>query len=361
MDIQIQLTTSEQRRPKPTSESDLDFGKSYSDHMFTMQWHRGKGWHDAKIIPFQNLGISPAALVLHYSQTIFEGLKAYRGPQGEVNLFRPQENCNRFNKSAARLDLPHIDEDLMLKAIETLVGLDADWIPQYPNTSLYVRPTMIGVEPYIGIKSADQVLFYIITSPVGPYYKEGFNPVKIQVSQDFCRAAPKGLGAAKTGPNYAASLLAEKNAQQAGYTQVLWLDAREQCYIEEVGTMNILFKIGGKVITPPLGDTILAGITRDSVLALLRSWGESVEERPLAIDELVEAHANNRVEEVFGAGTAAVISPVGVLEYKDKVYAIGNGSAGPLASRLYAELTGIQYGLKEDPFAWRYLVATARA
>ena len=275
MDFRIEPAKPEQRRPKPTDESSLGFGKIYSDHMFTMRWTSDGGWSDPTVGPFSNLNLSPASLVLHYGQTIFEGLKAYRnrGRPGTVNLFRAADNAARFNSSALRLDLPEVDPDIFVGAIEALLELDHEWIPRSHGTSLYVRPTMIATEPYIGLKSTHEALFYIITGPVGAYYPEGFNPVKITVCERYSRAGPGGLGAAKTAANYAASLKAEKEALGRGFTQVLWLDAAEHRYIEEVGSMNILFKIGGTVITPPAGDTILAGITKDSVLKLLAKLG----------------------------------------------------------------------------------------
>lgn len=340
-----------ERRSKPTDESKLGFGRIYSDHMFTMRWTPDAGWHDAQVGAFQNLSLSPAALVLHYGQTIFEGLKAYPNANGNVNLFRARDNAARFAQSARRLDLPLVDEDVFLKACSALLDLDHGWIPRSHGTSLYIRPTMIATEPYIGLKSASEVLFFIITGPVGAYYPEGFNPVKIVVEEQYSRAGPGGLGAAKTAANYAASLLAEKTAIKNGFTQVLWLDAAERKYIEEVGSMNILFKIDGTVITPPQGDTILGGITKDSVLELLESWGVPVEQRRLSVEEVINAHANGSLEEVFGAGTAAVISPVGQLSYQGKAYDIASQDDS-LALKLFDELMGIQYGQKTDPFGW---------
>ncbi|MBT6277888.1 MAG: branched-chain amino acid aminotransferase [Chromatiales bacterium] len=352
MDFTIDTVAASARRPKPTDESSLGFGKLYSDHMFTMRWTPDSGWVAPTIGAFENLSLSPAALVLHYGQTVFEGLKAYRNPEGSVNLFRPENNAARFAQSADRLDLPPVPTDLFVDACRALIEIDHEWIPQTHGTSLYIRPTLVATEPYIGLKSASEVLFFIITGPVGAYYPEGFNPVKIKVAEGYSRAGPGGLGAVKTAANYAASLRAEKEALNAGFTQVLWLDAAERRYIEEVGSMNILFKIDGKVITPPSGDTILPGITKDSVLALLRTWGVPVEEHRLTIDDVLEAHGNGKLEEVFGAGTAAVISPVGQLSYQDKTYSIGNGEAGSTALKLFDELIGIQYGQRPDPFNW---------
>jgi branched-chain amino acid aminotransferase len=356
MEFTINPVPLQERRAKPEDESKLGFGQIFSDHMFTMKWSAGTGWHDPAVGPYGPLELEPASLVLHYGQTIFEGLKAYRNQQGSINLFRPFDNFSRFNISAARLDLPEIDENIVMQAVEALLDLDHGWTPKSHGTSLYIRPTMIATEPYIGLKSAAEVLFFIITGPVGAYYPEGFNPVRITVCEEYSRAGPGGLGSVKTAANYAASLLAEKVAKQAGFTQVLWLDAAERKYIEEVGSMNILFKIGGKVITPPPGESILDGITRRSALELLRSWDIPVEERRLTIDDILRAHEDGTLEEVFGAGTAAVISPVGGLHYKDQDYQVANGEAGPTALRLFDELMGIQYGNRPDPFQWIHQV-----
>ncbi len=345
------------RRKKPKDDRSLAFGRVYSDHMFCMQWNASEGWLQGQFCPYQALSLPPSALVLHYGQSIFEGLKAYRNrnKSDTINLFRVYDNAVRFNRSAARLDLPQLAEDVFVKAVEGLIALDNDWIPHTYGTSLYIRPTMIATEPYIGLKSASEVLFFIITGPVGAYYPEGFNPIRITVNDKFSRAGPGGLGGAKTAANYAASLLAEKDASRRGFSQVLWLDATERRYIEEVGSMNILFKINGKIITPPPSDTILAGITKDSILALLQRWQIPFEEYRLSIDEVLEAHAKGTLEEVFGAGTAAVITPVSQLEYQEKLYCIGdrsNTGSGAVALRLFEELTAIQYGNTSDPFGW---------
>ena len=352
MNFRIETVPPGQRRPKPADESSLGFGKIYSDHMFTMRWTSHDGWGDPTVTPFANLELSPASLVLHYGQTIFEGLKAYRNRKGTVNLFRAADNAARFNRSAVRLDLPEVDPAIFTGAVEALLELDHEWIPRSHGTSLYVRPTMVATEPYIGLKSTHEALFFIITGPVGAYYPEGFNPVKITVSDQYSRAGPGGLGSAKTAANYAASLKAEKEALARGFTQVLWLDAAERRYIEEVGSMNILFKIAGTVVTPSVGDTILAGITKDSVLKLLKQWDVPVEERRITIEEVLDAHEDGSLEEVFGAGTAAVISPVGSLDYKGRTHHVGNVGTGPLAERLFDELIGIQYGTRLDPFGW---------
>jgi branched-chain amino acid aminotransferase len=361
MDIQTHPVAASERRPKPQDESKLGFGKVYSDHMFTMKWTSGGGWAEPTVAKFQPLQLSPATLCLHYGQMIFEGLKAYRTNQAHLNLFRPLKNWERFNRSAQRLDMPTVPQETWVESIEALLRIDQEWVPHSAGTSLYIRPTMIATEPYIGLKSSSSFLFFVMTGPVGAYYPEGFNPVKIVVEERYSRAGPGGLGGAKTAANYAASLLAEKEAQARGFTQVLWLDAAERKYVEEVGSMNILFKIAGKVITPPLGGTILAGVTRDSVLQLLKSWGVPVEERRISVDEIMEAHAKGSLEEVFGAGTAAVISPVGVLDYRGRAIAIADGQTGPLALKLYDEVTGIQYGRRPDPFRWIVQVSLAQA
>lgn len=352
MDIRIEALADSERRAKPTDETKLGFGKIYSDHMFSMHWTPDSGWTDARVHGYGPMQMEPASLVLHYGQTIFEGLKAYRNQHGTINLFRPEKNLERFNRSARRLDLPEMDEAVWMRAIEALLELDHEWVPTSQGTSLYIRPTMIAVEPYIGLKSTSKALMFIITGPVGAYYPEGFNPVKIVVCEEYSRAGRGGLGNAKTAANYAASLRAEKDAQQAGFTQVLWLDSAERRYVEEVGSMNIFFRINGKVVTPPLSGTILEGVTRDSVITLLRHWGEPVEERPISIEEVTEAQASGALEEVFGSGTAAVISPVGMLRYKGQDLAIANGETGPVARRLFDELTAIQYGRAADPFGW---------
>jgi len=352
MKIEIHPVSPGERREKPADESKLGFGKIYSDHMFLMTWRQGQGWQDATITKYGAVPLEPASLVLHYGQTIFEGLKIYRTENQTFNLFRPEKNQQRFNISAARLDMPGLEEGIFMEAIARLLELDHEWVPHSQGASLYIRPFMIASEPYIGLKSSAEFIFFIITGPVGAYYPEGFNPVSIQVCEKYSRAGPGGLGAVKTAANYAASLLAEKEAHEAGFTQVLWLDAAEHKYVEEVGAMNILFKIAGTVVTPPLGDTTLAGITRDSVIALLKSWDCPVEERKISIAEVMAAHEKGELDEVFGAGTAAVISPVGLLNYQGTSIQVGNGQTGPLAQRLFNELTAIQYGKQPDPFNW---------
>jgi branched-chain amino acid aminotransferase len=361
MQMQIEPVPAQRRAARPQDPARLGFGSVFTDHLFTMRWSTAQGWHAPRLGAFEPLALSPAAMVLHYAQTVFEGLKAYRTPGGALQLFRPGDNAERFERSARRLALPALPPGAFVEAVEALVALDHEWVPAAPGTSLYIRPTLIATEPHLGVRPAREALFFVVACPVGPYYPEGFAPVRILVSERYVRAAPGGLGAAKTGANYAASLLAAVEAQAAGYSQVLWLDALQRRFVEEVGSMNILFKIGGTVLAPPPGETTLAGITIRSVLALLRGWGVPVQERPVSIDEVLDAHAAGTLEEAFGAGTAAVIAPVGLLAYRGREHAVADGRTGPLARRLFEELTGIQYGLRPDPAAWIRPVAPITA
>ncbi len=328
------------------------FGSLYSNHMFTMQWENGRGWHDAEIKPYQPLVMDPSTIVLHYGQCSFEGLKAYRGMSGGISLFRPRQNFERMNRTARRMCLPELEIDPVLDALKQLLLQDADWVPHDEGTSLYIRPTLIATEEALGLKVSSRYLFYIILSPVGPYYPEGFNPVKITVSEEYVRAAPGGVGEAKTAGNYAASNLAEKKAKEQGFTQVLWLDAVERRYVEEVGSMNIFFVINDEIVTPQLTGTILPGITRMSVLELGKHWGLNMRERRITIDEVVDGLNDGSVSEIFGAGTAAVVSPVGVLYFRGEAHSVGNGETGPVAKRFFEHLTAIQYDREPDPFGW---------
>lgn len=350
--IRISQATESQRRPKPHDEKNLVFGKHFSDHMFMMNYDAGKGWHDARIVPYGDLNLDPAAMVLHYGQGIFEGLKAYRSINGTIQLFRADKNFERFNKSARRMCMPEIDVEFQFHALETLLKIDADWVPKSRGTSLYIRPTMIAIEPALGVRPSHQYLYYIITCPVGAYYAEGFNPVKIYVTDEYVRAVRGGVGEAKTMANYAASLYAAEVAKKKGFTQVLWLDAVERKYIEEVGTMNIFFRIGDELVTPPLTGSILPGVTRDSVIHIAKHWGINVSERPITIDEVIETAKSGEMKECFGTGTAAVISPVGEIFYREKSYIVNNGQVGEWSKRFYDEIMGIQYGEKEDIFGW---------
>jgi branched-chain amino acid aminotransferase len=320
--------------------------------MFLMDYVEGKGWHDARIVPYQELSLDPAAMVLHYNQEVFEGLKAYHLQDGGIGLFRPEKNIQRMNASARRMVMPELDPELVLEALKQLILLDRDWIPKTHGTALYIRPTMIANEPALGVRPAKQYLFYIILGPVGAYYAEGFNPTRIFVSDEHVRAVRGGVGEAKTSGNYAPTLFVSKQASQQGYAQVLWLDAIERKYVEEVGTSNIFFLIGDELVTPPLDGTILPGVTRDSVIQLARHWGLNMQERRISIDEVISSNDSGQLREVFGSGTAAVISPVGEIGYKGKRYKIAAGETGELAKKLYAEILGIQCGRKEDPFGW---------
>ena len=338
---------------KPADESKLGFGRVFTDHMFTMEWDEGRGWHDAKIEPFGRLSIHPASTVLHYGAEIFEGLKAYRqSGSGRIVLFRPQENIARINRSALRMGLPELDADFALHSLKELIRLDADWVPHGEGTSLYIRPFLFGDDEHLGVHGVKHVRYLIILSPSGSYYAAGINPVDIMIEDEDVRAVRGGTGEAKCGGNYGASVRAGNRAEEKGYSQVLWLDGVERKYIEEVGAMNIMFRIAGKVVTPALNGSILPGITRKSILELLRSEGEAPEERRVSLAELVEAAQNGTLEEAWGCGTAAVVSPVGHLAYRDKVYEINGGKIGETTHRLYETLTGIQWGKRPDPFGW---------
>lgn len=352
MDIRVEPLPDERRKPLPTDPTALGFGGLFTERMLMADWDGRRGWHNARIVPYGPLVLDPAAKVFHYAQEVFEGLKAYRWADGGVVLFRPGMNAARFNRSAARLALPEVPEELFLRGIDRLVGLERAWIPTAPETSLYVRPTLIAVEPALGVKPSEQCLFFVILSPVGAYYAAGFNPVRILVEDYYVRAVPGGTGATKSGGNYAASLLAGRKAKERGFDQVLWLDALQRRYVEEVGAMNIFFVVDGTLVTPPLTDSFLAGVTRDSVLELSSTLGIAVEERPIDIDELIAGTRSGRVSEAFGTGTAAVVSPVGVLGYRDETVTVGNGGVGPLTRRIYDTLTGIQYGRIPDRFGW---------
>lgn len=351
--FEVKLTSSPKPRP---ADGELGFGKHFTDHMFVMEWTKDRGWHNGRVEPYGPLSFDPAAACLHYGQAMFEGLKAFRGKDGKVRLFRVDRHCKRMASGAPRLCMPPVDPEVMKQALIDVVYADRDWVPSSPGTALYIRPTMVASEAFLGVRPAERYTFFIILSPVGAYYAEGMKPVKIWVEKSFVRAAPGGLGSVKAGANYAASLLAAENARKAGYAQVLWLDATEHRYLEEVGTMNLVLKMGGELVTPPLGGTILGGVTRDCVLTLAKSWGMKVSERPVTADEVVAAHGNGTLEEVFGCGTAAVISPVGELAFGDVRLLINDGAIGPTAKRLYDEITGIQYGTRPDTEGWLTLV-----
>ena len=350
--MDIKITKATELKPKYTDESSLGFGKFFTDHMFIMEYTEGKGWHDARIEPYHRLSLDPSSTVLHYAQEIFEGLKAYKDKDGRITMFRAIENCRRLNNSARRMCMPEIDENFNLKAMEALVSVERDWIPTSEGTSLYLRPTMIANDEALGVHAAKNYIYYIIASPSGAYYKEGLAPVKIKIEENYIRAVRGGTGEAKTGGNYACSIKAGEDAAKEGYAQVLWLDGEYRTYIQEVGAMNMMFVIDGTIVTPPLEGSILPGITRKSVIELARSLGYKVEERRIAVDELMDAARTGRLSEAFGTGTAAVISPVGLLAYKDEKITIGDGGIGKISQQLYDTLTGIQRGRVKDTFGW---------
>lgn len=351
MSNQIKITKTNSPKQKPDQNS-LGFGKYFTDHMFIMDYAEGKGWHDFRIVPYGPLELDPASAVLHYGQAIFEGLKAYNTNDGKVLLFRPSKNMERINSSNGRMCIPQIDIDFCVEAIKTLVKLDSDWIPSAQETSLYIRPFIIATDPFLGVHPSHTYKFIIILSPVGAYYPQGVNPVNIYVENDYVRSVRGGTGFAKTAGNYAASLAAQAKADKKGYVQVLWLDGVDRKYIEEVGSMNVFFKINGEVITPSLEGSILPGITRDSTIQLLKNWGVKITERKIEIKELFDAHANGTLEEAFGTGTAAVISPIGELNWNEKVITVNNGKIGELSAKIYNTITGIQSGKLEDKFGW---------
>jgi branched-chain amino acid aminotransferase len=347
--IAISRTT----KPKmPPPDDELQFGKVFTDHMFLMEYHEGRDWHDPRIEPYHNFSFDPATCVFHYAQAVFDGLKAFRGQDGVIRLFRPEAHAARFNRSCARMCIPELDPALVVESIRTLVAVDQHWVPRKPGTALYIRPTVIATETFLGVHPSASYLYYVILSPVGAYYREGMNPVKILATHEYVRAVPGGTGAVKAAGNYAASLYAAEEAARKGYTQVLWLDGVSHRFLDEVGTMNIMLRIGDEVITPPLNGAILPGITRDSVLTLLREWGIPALERPIALDEVFAAHEQGKLREMWGTGTAAVISPVGELGFKDQRIVINEGRIGPLTQRLYDAIIGIQYGAAPDPHGW---------
>jgi branched-chain amino acid aminotransferase len=347
--IRVVKATTHKTKPK---DSELGFGNVFTDHMFVADFQEEKGWYDPRVVPYVLLPLDPAAAVLHYAQAVFDGLKAFRGVDGKVRLFRPQKHVERLNNSAKHMCIPPLDPELALRSLVTLVGIERDWVPAAIGTSLYIRPTIIASEPFLGVRPAKSYIYFVILSPVGAYYPEGMAPVKIRVEEKHVRAVEGGLGNAKTGANYAASLMAGEEAKHEGFTQVLWLDGVHRKYIDEVGTMNIMVKIAGEVITPPLTGTILPGVTRDSVLTLLRDWGGKVSERQISIDEVVAAHTAGTLEEVFGTGTAAVISPVGELAFRGRRMVVNGGTIGPMTQKLYDAIVGIQYGKLADPHGW---------
>ena len=349
---EIKVTLSAVLKQKPQDESQLGFGRIFTDHMFLMNYEKGRGWYDPRIVPYGDFSMDPAAMVFHYGQAIFEGTKCYRRQDGGLQLFRPEENLARMSRSAERMAMPHLDEETALQGLKKLVEIDQDWVPHQDGTSLYIRPTMIALDAQLGVHASHKYLFYIILSPVGAYYKEGLKPVGIYVEDSYVRAVRGGVGFTKCAGNYAASILAGDIAEKKGYAQVLWLDGVEQKYVEEVGSMNMMFAYGNRIVTPMLNGSILPGITRKSVLQLAAQLGYEVEEKRIAIEDVFEDIKAGRCTEAFGTGTAAVISPVGELCWKDEKVTLGDGSIGPVAQKLYDTLTGIQYGRLPDENGW---------
>lgn len=351
----ISVTLSTTHKPKPVGP-DIPFGVITTDHMFLMNYDREKGWHDPRIVPYAPFQIDPACMVLHYAQEVFEGMKAYRDETGKIRLFRPEENFKRINSSSERMSIPPVDVDFCVEAVKQLVTLEKDWVPSAPNTSLYIRPFIFATDNHIGVHASHTYQFAIILSPVGPYYATGLAPVDIMIEEEDVRAVRGGTGFTKCGGNYAGSLRAGEKAEEKGFSQVLWLDGVERKYIEEVGAMNVLFKINGKIVTPELNGSILPGITRKSCLQLLRDKGYEVEERRISVDELMAAARDGSLEEAFGSGTAAVVSPIGMLSYRGEKITVSGGKIGPVTQELYDTLTGIQWGRIEDPYGWSQVV-----
>jgi len=356
---QIAVTRAAEPKVRP-ADDDLTFGSVFTDHMFCMDYTEGQGWHHPRILPYQPFALDPATSVLHYAQSVFDGLKAYRGRDGVIRLFRAAKHADRLNRSCEYLCIPPLDPEMILQSFNALVGIDQAWVPAKRGTSLYLRPAVIASEAFLGVHPAKTYTYFLIMSPVGPYYAEGINPVKILATDAYVRAVKGGLGAAKTAANYAASIFAAKEAEKLGYTQVLWLDGVEHRYLDEVGTMNIMVKIGDEIITPPLTGSILAGVTRDSILTLCRDWGLKASERRIAIEDVMAAARNGTLVEMWGTGTAAVVSPVGELGYKDEKVTINGGKIGPLTQKLYDAIVGIQYGETSDPHGWTTTLQPSR-
>ncbi len=352
LDLEIQITKTTTPKPKPTDENKLGFGKIFTDYMFIVEYEEDIGWHDARIVPYGSLSIDPASPVLHYAQEIFEGLKAYKREDGGIQLFRPIENALRMNCSAQRLCMPTLDPEFQLKAMKTLVALEKDWVPSTMGTSLYIRPMMIAHGAQLGVHPAKHFLYVIICSPSGSYYENGIRPLRIHIEDLHVRAVKGGIGGAKTGGNYAASLKAAFDAAKKGFDQVLWLDGRENKYIEEVGAMNIMLVIDDKIITAPIEGSILDGITRKSIIRLAKDMGYEIEERHISVDQLFESYNNGSLTEAFGTGTAAVISPIGELVYRNKSIILNDGKIGKFAHLFYNTLVGIQRGHLPDPYGW---------
>ncbi|MEG0804822.1 MAG: branched-chain amino acid aminotransferase [Lachnospiraceae bacterium] len=354
----LNIRFEETKCPKalPAAEDPLKFGTIFTDHMFVMDYEEGKGWHDERIVPYGPIPLEPSAMIFHYGQEMFEGLKAYLTDEGKIQMFRPDRNISRANESNDRLCIPKLNEEDFLQALKEIIKIDKRWIPTKPGTALYIRPFVIATDAALGVRPSDTYKFIIILSPVGPYYAEGLNPVKIWIEDEYVRAVRGGIGFAKTAGNYAASLKSQVKAHDAGYSQVLWLDGVERKYIEEVGAMNIFFKINGTVVTPVLNGSILPGVTRNSCIELLKGWGVPLEERKISVEELVGAAKDGSLEEVWGTGTAAVISPVGQLRYETEEMQIKDGGIGELSQKLYDTITGIQLGKIQGPEGWTVVV-----
>lgn len=353
LDIKYDLAKTHKEKPDQTK---LGFGIYYTDHMLVIDHTEGIGWHDARIVPYAPLQLDPAAMVLHYAMESFEGMKAYRTPDGKVQLFRPDKNAQRMINTNARMCLPSLPVEDFVHAVKALVKVDEDWVPSCEGTSLYIRPFVIATEPHLGVRPSKTHQFIVICSPVGAYYASGMNPVKIFVEDEYTRACPGGTGFTKCGGNYAASLISQVKAHDLGYEQTLWLDGVEHKYVEEVGSMNCFFKIDGTVYTAPCVGTVLPGVTRMSCIDLMRHWGIPVSEERLPITDVMKASREGKLEEVFGTGTAAVISPVGELRYEGEVAHIGGGKIGALTQRLYDTLTGVQWGKLPDELHWTVTV-----
>jgi len=347
----IPTTQNPSPKAKPLKGQPLPFGRLFTDHMLLMDYDKARGWHDMRIQPYGDFSLPPSAMVFHYAQEVFEGMKAYAATEG-LTLFRPMDNLRRMNASCRRLCIPEMPLDRVYEGLTALLQLEKDWVPRDPGTSLYIRPTIIATEPALGVKASDRYLFFVILSPVGAYYDSGFKPLRIVVEETFSRAAPGGTGSAKCGGNYAGSILASQRAHQKGFDQVLWLDAAQRRYVEEVSSMNIFFVIEDQLITPQLGDTILPGITRDAILKLAGILGIPAQERRVPLEEIVSAQAAGTLKEAFGAGTAAVVAPIRSLTVDGQELLIGDGDTGPLTRRMHDTLTGIQRGSQPDPFGW---------
>ncbi|MEG0741283.1 MAG: branched-chain amino acid aminotransferase [Clostridia bacterium] len=351
--MRIQMNLSQNLKAKPTDESKLGFGRIFSDHMLMINYTEGQGWHDARVEPYGNLSLDPACQVLHYGQEIFEGMKCYRTPQGDFNLFRPEENFKRMAHSSERMGMAVLDVQDGLDSLMALLSADKEWTPHEEGAALYIRPTMIATDVYLGVNASKTYLYYVLLSPSGAYYASGLAPVGIYVEDELVRAVRGGIGFAKTGGNYAASILASVNAKHSGYAQVLWLDGVHQRYIEEVGAMNMMFVYGGKkIVTPALNGSILPGITRDSVLKLGKKLGYEVEEVRMDIQDVMADMKAGKITEAFGTGTAAVVSPVNKISFKGEEICIGDGGIGVITQKLYDTLTGIQFGRIDDPMGW---------